>query len=316
MAAGLKEQAARRRAGALLAASVLLHLAVLGPLSLRWLGGPPPVVARDQPVILLDIAPRPLLPDERPRPPAAAAVPLPAPAAGRPVAGRPEAPRVRLRPDDETDRALQGPEAPAGVAVPRDWTVQPEATGERMARALRNSGVGCRLRRETLTAAERAACDEAFGQAAARAARSPAAATPAATPASRRRGPGRWRSTRRGGGPFLAGLGSAGPLRTASAATCAAPAPARTCRTCPASTCARARPPSCVSRPTSWTDTHEKGRDRRRPRPCSAHHSDGDQPSECSSSAARSAGSGSTAASRAWVSSASRELAIFCSARR
>ncbi|MFO0371897.1 hypothetical protein [Brevundimonas sp.] len=169
MAAGLKEQAARRRAGALLAASVLLHLAVLGPLSLRWLGGPPPVVARDQPLILLDIAPRPLLPDERPRPPAAA-VPLPAPAAGRPVARRPEAPRVRLRPDDETDRALQGPEAPAGVAVPRDWTVQPEATGDRMARALRNSGVGCRLRRETLTAAERAACDEAFGQAAARAA--------------------------------------------------------------------------------------------------------------------------------------------------
>ncbi|MFN5082292.1 MAG: hypothetical protein ACK5DK_05670, partial [Brevundimonas sp.] len=40
----------------------------------------------------------------------------------------------------------------------------------RMARALRNSGVGCRLRRETLTAAERAACDEAVGQAAARAA--------------------------------------------------------------------------------------------------------------------------------------------------
>lgn len=170
MAAGLKEQAARRRAGALLAASVLLHVAVLGPLSLRWLGGPPPVVVREQPVILLDIAPRPLLPDERPRPPAAAAVPLPAPAAGRPVARRPEAPRVRLRPDDETDRALQGPEAPAGVAVPRDWTVQPEATGDRMARALRNSGVGCRLRRETLTAAERAACDEAFGQAAARAA--------------------------------------------------------------------------------------------------------------------------------------------------
>jgi len=77
---------------------------------------------------------------------------------------------VRLRPDDETDRALQGPEAPAGVAVPRDWTVQREATGDRMARALRNSGVGCRLRRETLTAAERAACDEAFGTAAARAA--------------------------------------------------------------------------------------------------------------------------------------------------
>ncbi|MFN5483181.1 MAG: hypothetical protein ACK49G_13740, partial [Brevundimonas sp.] len=141
MAAGLKEQAARRRAGALLAASVLLHLAVLGPLSLRWLGGPPPVVARDQPLSGRYFAPRRLRPAERPRPPAAA-VPLPAPAAGRPVARRPEAPRVRLRPDDETDRALQGPEAPAGVAVPRDWTVQPEATGDRMARALRNSGVG------------------------------------------------------------------------------------------------------------------------------------------------------------------------------
>lgn len=170
MAARLEGRAARRRTWALLAASVLLHLAVLGPLSLRWLGNPPPLVTREAPVILLDIAPRPLLPDERPRPPAAAAVPLPAPAAGRPVASRPEAPRVRLRPEDETDRALQGPEAPAGVAVPRDWTVQPEATGDRMARALRNSGVGCRLRRETLTAAERAACDEAFGTAAARAA--------------------------------------------------------------------------------------------------------------------------------------------------
>ncbi|HEV7354335.1 MAG TPA: hypothetical protein VGN74_14530 [Brevundimonas sp.] len=170
MAAGVGEQAARRRAGALLAASVLLHLAVLGPLSLRWIVGPPPVIVREQPVVLLDIAPRPLLPDERPRPPAAAAVPLPDPAAGRPAASRPEAPRVRLRPEEETDRAFQAPEAPAGVAVPRDWSVQPEATGDRMARALRNSGVGCRLRRESLTAAEREACDEAFGTAAARAA--------------------------------------------------------------------------------------------------------------------------------------------------
>lgn len=157
------------RRWALLAASAALHLAILWPLALRWTEAERALPAPTDAPILLDITPRPLLRDEQPREPVfARPTPVTAPAAG----ARPDAPRMRVR--DEEDAAATTATSPrAGapaVAVPRDWTVREDTLGDRVARALGNSVVGCRMRDGRMSALEQADCDESFGRAAARAA--------------------------------------------------------------------------------------------------------------------------------------------------
>ncbi|MFC0634158.1 hypothetical protein [Brevundimonas balnearis] len=157
------------RRWALLAASAALHLAILWSLALRWAEAERvPPMAPEAP-ILLDIAPRPLLRDERPREPSFA---RPTPVTAQVAAARPDAPRVRVR--DEEDAAaspsIANTTTGEAVAVPRDWTVREEALGDRVARSLRNSGVGCRMRGGRMSDLEQADCDQAFGRAAARAA--------------------------------------------------------------------------------------------------------------------------------------------------
>lgn len=168
----------RWRKPALVAASLLAHALVLGGLGLRAIrmetSAPP-----QERVILVEIEPRPLLENEQPRPrpsPAPAAArsePRPAPSTQPSVFG------LRLpfqrQPDDEEDerpsapapRAPAGP-PPAGAPAPPSgaWAVRPDTLGDRIGRGLRTRGPGC-ANPSLLTEAERAICDDRFGERAA-----------------------------------------------------------------------------------------------------------------------------------------------------
>lgn len=159
----------------LLAVSVVLHVLVLAPLALRLIQPEPPIQDYDPPVVLMQVEPRPLLEGERPRP----ATRPPAQEAVRPAADTAPAALSPTRPqprdEEDEDRPTSplprvGTAPPAGVTIPNDWTVRPEALGDRVARSLREGIPGCRMRRGEMTDAEQAACDERFGQAAAGAA--------------------------------------------------------------------------------------------------------------------------------------------------
>lgn len=179
------------RRALLFGASALLHLAVLAPMTVWFVAeryDAPPV----PPTIYLEIEPRPLLPDERPRPPVAAPqdsqapAPVSAATADRAVMIAP-AETASPRPLDEErdrDRSRDVPSppnpriaapAPAGVpsgAAPGTddpWRVQTETQAGRNARALRTGPVGCR-NPDLLSASERAICDERFNERAAQAA--------------------------------------------------------------------------------------------------------------------------------------------------
>jgi hypothetical protein len=155
-----------RKAG-LGAVSVGLNLALLAALSLTALGIEHGAIP-SRPLVYLDIEPRPLLPDERPREPvfAAPSTPLRAaqdtfsadapPAGADAVADRPTPPLPRLpRP------------APDGVPAPSGpWRVDPSNTRNAMARALRQGAIGC-ASPELLNNAERRHCRERFGERAA-----------------------------------------------------------------------------------------------------------------------------------------------------
>ncbi|PRA23151.1 hypothetical protein CQ024_15295 [Brevundimonas sp. MYb27] len=202
----------RRRPGlrrALMAgASILLHVAVLGPMILlatseeQPLPEPPP-----PPIIQLQIEPRPTPPEPRLRPapptmlptpvptpmPAPVPVPVPTPtpraAAERAVsAPAPVAPvRARKKDEDAARDGLPSPPAPriaapapgapsaaaSGVPGVSDaWRVGGESQAERNARALRTSPAGCRST-AILSQGERAICDERFNARAAEGATRP-----------------------------------------------------------------------------------------------------------------------------------------------
>lgn len=162
---------ARWRKPAVVAASVLAHVLVLGVLGYRHYAQAPVMVA-DAPVILLDIEPRPLLPDEKPRPRSASAPPL---VETRPdLSGRPtplSAPR-RLEDEDQTAPdprpTRSAPGAPtAGADQP--WQYRPEAMSGAVARSLRTSPIGCDIRDGRMSAAEQQLCDDRFNERAGRA---------------------------------------------------------------------------------------------------------------------------------------------------
>lgn len=167
----------RWRNPAIVSASLLAHALVLGFIGLRSiaLDG---VLDEPPPVILVQLEPRPLLPGEVPRPrPQPEDRPAPSDALAPPGSAAITSSLPSPTPRDEDDDVPSAPAprfAAPGAAAPADvgagvWQVRPRTLGDRVARGLRTSPVGCANPR-LLTAAERAICDDRFGQAAARAA--------------------------------------------------------------------------------------------------------------------------------------------------
>lgn len=158
-------RADRWRKPAIVAASLLLHAGLLGYLGLRTMGPASPFPA-PEPTIHVQLEPRPLLADETPRQPVAARQ-TEAPPLTRSVA----TPTPRDEDEDESPAPpsprLAAP-APGAPPPPADsaWTVRPRTLGDRIGQGLRTSPVGCAAG-AVLSAAERAICDDRFGQRAA-----------------------------------------------------------------------------------------------------------------------------------------------------
>lgn len=160
---------ARRRA-AIVAGSVVLHLVLLTPLVLG-VSRPPPVLLNDDPLIYLQLEPRPLITGVTPRQPRVVATPDAAPAWGpvspdRPIRQNPPSAETPSRPSPRV--AATAPSDPP--AAPDDaWRVTPETTRAAIARTLRTGPAGCRLMDGRLSASEQRLCDDRFNEAAARA---------------------------------------------------------------------------------------------------------------------------------------------------
>lgn len=167
--------AERWRKPAIVAVSVLGHVALLSWLGLRsmdlTLSG---LVGDQEPVIYVQIEPRPLLPGEvaRVRPAPAPPQTVEAPA----LPGTPTADRDRPFRDPTEDQDSPAPPAPRmgaptpGAPAPppgvEGWAVRPETLGDRIGRGGRTRGPGCAAP-GLLSPAERAVCDDRFGQRAA-----------------------------------------------------------------------------------------------------------------------------------------------------
>src|SRR5690606_20498392 len=142
---------------------------------------PMPQAPPEPPILYLDIEPRPMLDGEaaRVRPaPRTETTPERLRLPGSVAAARPLPPRdPRAEADNDVPPAPPSPRVgspqPGVPAAPPasggGWTVRPESQGDRVARGLRSSAVGCRAR-DLLSETERAICDDRFGEAAARAA--------------------------------------------------------------------------------------------------------------------------------------------------
>ncbi len=171
-------RAERWRKPAIVAVSVLGHVALFSCLGLRSMGLTLSGLVEDPgPVIYMQIEPRPLLPGEvaRVRP-----VPAPPQAVAAPaLPGSPTTDRDRPFRDPTEDEDSPAPPVPRiGVPAPGEpalppgvegWNVRPETMGDRVGRGLRTRGPGC-ASPALLSAAERAICDDRFGQRAAAAA--------------------------------------------------------------------------------------------------------------------------------------------------
>jgi len=167
MAAG--GPATRWRTPAILAGSVALHAVVLGVLGLRAIQMDVPA-SLDRPTILLEIEPRPMLRDERPRERSYAASD-PADAEDSP---RTSAVTGQRRPEDEDDAPFpptpRAPSAATGAPTAAEqgvddaWRVPTAPTRRQVARSLRGSMIGCDVMNGSLAAGEQAQCDEAFNR--------------------------------------------------------------------------------------------------------------------------------------------------------
>lgn len=172
-------RAERWRTPAIVAVSILGHVALFSWLGLRSVGlTVPGLLQRDpDPIIYVQIEPRPLLPDEVARERPAPAPPQTNAALAPP--GSPAAAPDRVLRDPGEDEARPAPPVPRapspapGVSPPSSdvgaWTVRPRSLGDRIGAGLRTSPLGC-AHPETLSMAERAVCDTRFGQRAAAAA--------------------------------------------------------------------------------------------------------------------------------------------------
>lgn len=151
-----------------------MHALVLGVLGMRavqmdtWNGPSPPLV-------LIDIAPRPMLQGERPRERNyAAPQPTERTEADRDIAG----PRPgRILREEEEDESADVAALPPGAAnaqgedaIDDAWRVPTSPSRRQVARSLRGSAIGCDMRNGRMSAQEQAWCDDDFGRAAAEAA--------------------------------------------------------------------------------------------------------------------------------------------------
>lgn len=125
------------------AAAVAINAAFIAALSVTALGVEQRQDARQPPLIYLDIEPRPLLADERPRVPAVADDRLSAPAASQTApASRTATAAAVPRPAPLRPR-LAAP-APEGAPAPPDvWRVHPGDRRAAMSRTLRQGLIGC-----------------------------------------------------------------------------------------------------------------------------------------------------------------------------
>lgn len=200
-----------RKAG-LATASVAINLALLTALSFTALGVDDGDRIVSTPPVYLDIEPRPLLPDERPREPVHA-----------PPATQAQAAREMQQTDSRSAAAGPGAErptpprprvtlpAPQGVPTPANpWRVDPDDQRAGMARGLRQGAVGC-ASPELLNELERRHCQERFGERAAVAPPITGSGNPERDAAFAREGARRlaqWEAQRR---PLSGGVGVVGP---------------------------------------------------------------------------------------------------------
>ena len=170
----------RWRKPAMVVASVVFHALVLAGLGFKTME-PISQAAPEPSVLYLDIEPRPMLEGETARvrtPPRTDTTPEQLRLPGSVAADR-SLPLRDPREEENSDTPPAPPSPRIGAPQPGvpaapsiaggGWTVRPESQGDRVARGLRSSAVGCRAR-DLLSEAERAICDDSFGEAAARAA--------------------------------------------------------------------------------------------------------------------------------------------------
>lgn len=146
---------------ALATASVVINAGLIAVLSLTALGIDAPPSAPDLRPVYIDISPRPLLPNERPRP----AMQTPEPvsiSASRGAGVIDAAPTDRVASASDSRPAPIRPRiaapAPQGAPAPPDaWTVNPNDRPGAMSRVLRQGLIGCTTPQQ-LSAAERANC--------------------------------------------------------------------------------------------------------------------------------------------------------------
>lgn len=159
---------ARRRA-ALIAASTVLHVAILTPLAVGLFRLPAAPALSSPPLVFVEMEPRPLLNGEVARPPTLAArdpetqrpltTVLPLPSTARDEGeDQPTAPNPRIG-------ATPQPGAPP---APTDaWQVTPEGgMAAAVSRSMRLGAGGCRMMDGRLSPAEQRVCDERFNAAA------------------------------------------------------------------------------------------------------------------------------------------------------
>lgn len=195
-------------------ASVVINAGLIATLSLTALGIDAPPSAPDSRPLYIDISPRPLLPNERPRP----AMQTPEPvsmSASRDAGGIDPAPtnRVASAPDSRPApiRPRIAAPTPQGAPAPPDaWTVNPNDRAGAMSRVLRQGLIGCTTPQQ-LNAAERAHCRENAMQRGMNAAPITGTGNPERDAAFAREGARRlaeWEARRR---PLSGGVGVVGP---------------------------------------------------------------------------------------------------------
>lgn len=201
----------RGKAG-LTAVSVAINVAFVAALSIATLGVEDPAFAPEPPILYLDIEPRPLLPDERPRPPVAAPIQpstrstssVTDAAAAAHAAPTPNALPSPIRP------RISAP-APPGVQAPDSpWRVDPNDRRAAMARSLRQGLPGC-ASPDLLNEMERRHCRDEFARRAEGAAPIVGSGDPERDTAFAREGARRlaqWEAQRR---PLSGGVGVVGP---------------------------------------------------------------------------------------------------------
>lgn len=208
-------RAERWRKPAIVAASVFGHVALFAWLGLRSMGLTlTDLIEAPDPVIYVQIEPRPLLPGEVARVRPAPAPPRTVEAPALPGSSRDDRDRPFRDPTEDEDLpappapriGAPAPGAPPPPAEVEGWAVRPEGLGDRVGRGLRTRGPGCAAPAR-LSAAERAICDDRFGQRAAAAAPiDDTVGSPFAAEGARRLA--RYEARRR---PLAGGSGNVGP---------------------------------------------------------------------------------------------------------